>query len=107
MTSSELMEMTKTLLTILLFATFFCVSGQEKEFHVASNLYINNQVKEALATVKQGLKANPQDQKLEELRKLLEKEQEKEQQNKDQKDQQKKDEQKKEQEKKDQEKKDQ
>lgn len=70
----------------------------EEKFHQASNLYINKNFDQALATVKEGLRAQPNSEKLEALRKLLEQEQKKQQE------QQKKDQQKKEQEKKDQQK---
>jgi hypothetical protein len=77
----------------------------EEKFHQASDLYINKNFEQALATVKEGLRAQPNSQKLEALKKLLEQEQKKQDQQK--KDQENKDQQKKDQQKKDQEQKDQ
>ncbi len=83
----------------------------ESKFHEGSQFYINGKRDEALASVNQGLRTDPGNQKLTELKKLLEddkKKQEQEKKDKEQKEKQdKKDQQKKEQEKKDQEKKEQ
>lgn len=78
----------------------------EEKFHQASDLYINKNFEQALATVKEGLRTQPNSEKLAALKKLLEQEQKK-QQEQQKKDQQNKDQQKKDQEKKDQENKDQ
>lgn len=62
------------------------LSRAEDKFHAASAQYINKNLDQALATVKEGLKIKPDSEKLEALRKLLEqeKQQQQEQQNKDQ-----------------------
>jgi hypothetical protein len=86
---------------------------EDRKFHEASNYYVNNDLNNALNTVKEGLRQKPGDQKLEDLRKLLEKEKEKQKKEQEKKDQEKKEQekqqkdQKKDQDKKDQEKKDQ
>jgi Ca-activated chloride channel family protein len=108
---------TSLLLTLLLLASASVLPGQalsraEDKFHAASDLYINKNFDQALATVKEGLKIKPDSEKLEALRKLLEQEkknqekqkQEQQQQNKEQ---QEKDQQKQEQDKQDQQQKDQ
>jgi len=83
----------------------------ESKFHEGSQFYINGKRDEALASVNQGLRTEPGNPKLTELKKLLEddkKKQDQEKKDKEQKEKQdKKDQQKKEQDKKDQEKKDQ
>ncbi len=63
----------------------FCqtVADPEFKFHEAANLYINKDYDKALASVKEGLRMDPSSERLEQLRKLLEKEK-KEQQQKDQ-----------------------
>jgi outer membrane biosynthesis protein TonB len=83
----------------------------ESKFHEGSQFYINGNRDAALASVNQGLRTEPGNPKLTELKKLLEedkKKQEQEKKDKEQKEKQdKKDQQKKEQDKKDQEKKEQ
>jgi Ca-activated chloride channel family protein len=105
--------MNKALL-ILSFALCTIVSAkaqmlEDRKFHEASNYYVNNDLSNALNTVKEGLRQKPGDQKLEDLRKLLEKEKEKQKKDQEKKEQEKKEQQKqeKDQQKKDQEKKDQ
>jgi hypothetical protein len=112
--------MNKCILTLLfVFVGTLTVHAQmleDRKFHEASNYYVNNDLNNALSTVKEGLRQKPGDQKLEDLRKLLEKEKKKEEEKKEQekkdqekqkKDQDKKDQQNKDQDKKDQDKKDQ
>jgi len=62
------------------------LSRAEDKFHAASAQYINKDLDQALATVKEGLKIKPDSEKLEALRKLLEQEKknQQQQQNKDQ-----------------------
>lgn len=101
---------------LIIVSVFFCtalhaqtVADPEFKFHEAANLYINKDYDKALASVKEGLRLDPKSQRLEELRKLLEKEkkdqQKKDQQNKEQKE--KEDKQKQEQQKKEQQEKEQ
>ncbi len=98
-------------LLFLLGTTLLCAQGGNEYFHQGSSHFIHKNTDQALASVNQGLRAEPSNQKLQQLKKLLEQEKkdqqqkEKEQQQKEQ--QQKQQQQKKEQEKKEQEKKDQ
>lgn len=105
------MRVLVTLLVVLSFSCFAQEPLAESKFHEGSQYYINGNRDAALASVTQGLRTDPGNQKLTELKKLLEedkKKQEQEKKDKEQKEKQdKKDQQKKEQDKKDQEKKEQ
>src|SRR6478736_370045 len=107
------------LVFLFLVGISFCSLAQEplaeSKFHEGSRFYINGKREEALASVNQGLRTEPGNPKLTELKKLLEEEKKKQEQEKkdkeqkekqDKKDQDKQNKDKKEQEKKDQEKKD-
>lgn len=100
-------------LFFLLGSPLLWAQGGNEYFHQGSGQFIHKNTDEALASVNKGLRAEPSNQKLQQLKKLLEQEKkdqqqkEKEQQQKEQQqkqDQQKKDQEKKEQEKKEQEK---
>ena len=62
-------------------------------FNRGANQYIDDQLEEARQTVEQGLQVHPGDQRLEELKKLLEQQEQQDQQKQDQQEQQKQDQQ--------------
>lgn len=66
----------------------------EAKFHEGSNLFINGNQEGALSAVTQGLKADPQNQKLQALKKLLDEQKKKDEEKKKKEEQQKKQEQK-------------
>ncbi len=110
----------KTVITIVFATLTYAAFGQigvtaDRKFHEGSNLYINGKPEEALASVKEGLRNEPKNEKLLNLKKLLDdekkkkdqqekeqKEKEKQKQQQQQKDQQNKDQQNKDKEKQDQ-----
>jgi len=83
----------KWLVTILfLFPIFVWAQTADASFHIASNQYIHNKVKEALTTVDEALKRYPNDPKLNALKEKLKQDQQQNDQNKENKDDQKNDE---------------
>ncbi|MCU0421033.1 MAG: hypothetical protein MUC38_15400 [Cyclobacteriaceae bacterium] len=98
-------------LLVLLAASVLWAQGGNEYFHQGSGQFIRKNMDEALASVNKGLRAEPSNKKLQQLKKLLEQQkkeqQQQEKQQKQQEQQQKQDQQKKDQEQKEQEKKEQ
>lgn len=102
----------KYLFTLILSIALNAAFGQletvaSRKFHEGSSLFINGKPDQALASVNEGLRASPQDEKLQALKKLLEQDKKKQEQQKKEQQKQQQEQQKQEQQQKDQNKNDQ
>jgi hypothetical protein len=95
--------MIKKLLFILAFALPFAAHCQEQEFHLASNQFIHEKDKDAIATLDNAIRRYPNDAKLKALREEIKEEQKKKQEQEQKEEQEKKEQEQKEQEQKEQE----
>ena len=95
--------MLKKILFILAFALPFAALSQEQEFHLASNQFIHEKDKDAIATLDNAIRLYPNDKKLKALREQIKEEQKKKQEQQQKEEQEKKEQEQKEQQQKEQE----